>query len=217
MLIIGAKGFAKEVLEVFHQLNQLDNIAFYDDVNIECEKFLYGLFPILKNENEVKDFFNRYGNDFTIGIGNPKLRYNLMKKFIDLGGNIVSSVSNKAIIGSYEVIIGNGCNILDNAIFSNTVSIGKGCLIYYNVTVTHDCEVGDFVELSPGVTLLGSCKIGSFSQIGSNATILPKIQIGQNVIIGAGAVVTKDVPNNSVAVGSPAKVIKNLEPLQLIN
>ncbi|HLF51307.1 acetyltransferase [Flavobacterium sp.] len=215
MLIIGAKGFAKEVLEVFHQLNQLDNIAFYDDVNVDSEHFLYGLFPILKNENEVKDFFNKYGNDFTIGIGNPQLRYVLMKKFISIGGNMVSSISNKAIIGSYGVKIGNGCNVLDNAIFSNGSSVGKGCIIYYNVTLTHDCEVGDFVELSPGVTLLGSCKIGSFSQIGANATILPKIKIGQNVIIGAGAVVTKDIPDNCVAVGLPSKVIRNLEPINL--
>lgn len=215
MLIIGAKGFAKEILEVFHHSNQLDNIAFYDDMNANIGDYIYGLFPILKNENEVKDFFIKYGNDFTIGIGNPQLRYNIMKKFISIGGNIVSSISNKAIIGSYEVRIGNGSNILDNAIFSNSSSIGDGCIVYYNVTLTHDCEVGNFVELSPGVTLLGSCKIGSFSQIGSNATILPKIKIGENVIIGAGAVVTKDIPDNCVAFGSPARVIRNLLPLSL--
>ncbi|MDD5151331.1 MAG: acetyltransferase [Flavobacterium sp.] len=215
MLIIGAKGFAKEVLEVFHQLNELDNIAFYDDVNADSGDLLYGLFPILKSENEVKDFFYKYGNDFTIGIGNPQLRYILMKKFISLGGNLISCISNKAIIGSYEVKIGNGCNVLDNAIFSNSASVGKGCIIYYNVTITHDCEIGDFVELSPGATLLGSCKIGSFSKIGSNATILPKIIIGRNVTIGAGAVVTKDIPDNCVAAGIPAKIIKDLDPMKL--
>jgi sugar O-acyltransferase (sialic acid O-acetyltransferase NeuD family) len=214
MLIIGAKGFAKEVLEVFCQLNQLDKIAFYDDVNQNIGELLYDKFPILKNKKEVKYYFSEYGNDFTIGVGNPELRYKLAEKFISIGGNLVSTISNKAIIGSYDVKIGKGCNILDHAIFSNGSSIGEGCIVYYNVTLTHDCEVGHFVELSPGVTLLGSCKIGSFSQIGSNATILPKVRIGQNVIIGAGAVVTKDIPDNCVAVGSPAKVIKNLEPLK---
>lgn len=215
MVIIGNKGFAKEVLEVFHQLNELENIAFYDDVNEDIGDYLYGLFPILKNENDVKYFFSEFGNDFTIGIGNPELRYKLSERFISIGGHLTSSISNKAIIGSYEVKIGNGCNILDNAIFSNSASVGKGCIIYYNVTLTHDCEVGDFVELSPGATLLGSCKIGSFSQIGSNATILPRVKIGKNVIIGAGAVVTKDIPDNCVAFGSPAKVIRNLLPLSL--
>lgn len=215
MLILGAKGFAKEVLEVFHQLTKLENIAFYDDVNENIGDNLYGLFPILKNESEVKYFFSEYGNDFTIGIGNPELRFILAKKFISLGGNLVSIISNKAIIGSYDVKIENGCNVLDHAIFSNSVRVGRGCIVYYNVTITHDCEIGNYVELSPGVTLLGSCKIGSFSQIGAHAIILPKIKIGNNVKIGAGSVVTNDIPDNCVAVGVPAKVIKNLEPLNL--
>jgi sugar O-acyltransferase (sialic acid O-acetyltransferase NeuD family) len=213
MLIVGAKGFAKEVLEVLHQLNMIENIAFFDDVNTDIGDFLYGDFPILKNENEVESFFSLYGKEFILGIGNPESRYILSKKFTAIGGNLVSSISNKAIIGSYNVKIENGCNVLDHAIFSNNVSIGKGCVVYYNVTLTHDCEVGDFVELSPGVTLLGSCKIGSFSQIGANTTILPHIKIGQNVIIGAGSVVTKDIPDNCVAYGSPAKVARELKPL----
>jgi acetyltransferase-like isoleucine patch superfamily enzyme len=45
--------------------------------------------------------------------------------------------------------------------------------------------------------------------------VLPKINIGHNVIIGAGSIVTKDIPDNCLAVGSPAKVIKELEPLRL--
>ena len=57
MLIIGAKGFAKEVLEVLHQNNQTENIAFYDDVNHDIGDFLYNKFPILKNENQAIDFF----------------------------------------------------------------------------------------------------------------------------------------------------------------
>jgi sugar O-acyltransferase (sialic acid O-acetyltransferase NeuD family) len=213
MVIIGAKGFAKEILEVFHQLGLLNNIAFYDDVNKNCGDLLYEKFPILKNKSEVKNFFKFNGNDFTIGIGNPQLRFLLMKQFISIGGNLVSTISNKANIGSYGVNIGIGCNILDNAIFSNSSTIGKGCIVYYNVTITHDCVVGNFVELSPGVTLLGACRIGSFCQIGSNVTVLPKVKIGQNVIIGAGAIITKDVPDNCVVVGSPAKIIRKLQPL----
>jgi sugar O-acyltransferase (sialic acid O-acetyltransferase NeuD family) len=215
MLIIGAKGFAKEILEVFHQLNAMDNIAFYDDVNIDIGDFLYGRFPILKNEMEAQSYFKEYGYEFSIGIGNPKLRYDLYNKFIDLGGVINYCISPSAKIGSYDVQIGIGTNILSNATISNSVRIGKGCILYYNVIITHDCKVGDFVELSPSVVLLGNVEVGSFTQIGSNATILPKVKIGKNVIVGAGSVVTKDIPDNCIAFGIPAKVIKNLVPLKL--
>lgn len=215
MLIIGAKGFAKEVLEVFHQMNETENIAFYDDVNAGVENFLFGKFPVLKNENQAEAFFKSNGSAFTLGIGNPQLRFKLYKKFTDLGGNYTSCVSPHASIGSYDIEIGEGTNILANASISNSSTIGKGCIIYYNVIITHDCTVGDFVELSPNAILLGNVNIGSFSHIGSNATILPHINVGKNVIIGAGSVVTADIPDNCVAYGSPAKVVRELEPLTL--
>jgi sugar O-acyltransferase (sialic acid O-acetyltransferase NeuD family) len=216
MLIIGAKGFAKEVLQVFHDKGLIVKIAFYDDVNDAISGLLFNEFPILKNEDEVVQFFKTHGNEFTIGIGSPALRFKLYKKFTHLGGNFVSSISPLAQIGSYDVSIGAGSNLLSQAILSNSSRIGVGCILYYNVVITHDCVVEDFVELAPNAILLGRCRIGEFTQIGANATILPDVKIGKNVIIGAGSVVTKDIPDNSVAVGIPAKVIKNLAPLNEI-
>lgn len=213
MLIIGAKGFAKEVLTVLGQLNQLKGLAFFDDVNKDSEDFLFDTFPILKNEIMVKKFFLANKNNFTIGIGNPQLRYVLYQKFKQLGGVFTSTLSPLAEIGNYNVSIGNGSNVLSNAILSNSVKIGKGCLVYYNVIITHDCVVNDFVELSPNVVLLGNVEVGDFSQIGASTTILPKVKIGRNVIIGAGSVVTKDIPDNSLAYGVPAKVIKKFKTI----
>lgn len=215
MLIIGAKGFAKEVLEVFHQLYTLENIAFYDDVNVDIGSFLFEKFPILKSENEAKFFFETRTKEFTIGVGNPFLRYKLFQKFSNLGGIYCNSISQDSQIGSYDVEIGKGTNVLPNVVISNSVKIGMGCIVYYNVIITHDCKVGNFVELSPNAILLGRVYVGDFSHIGANATILPNVKIGKNVIIGAGAVVISDVPDNCMMAGIPAKVIKELLPLNI--
>lgn len=206
MLIIGAKGFAKEVLEICHQCEDLKNLVFYDDINIDIGTHLFNQFEILKNINEAKHYFETVDCRFTIGIGNPELREKIYKKFTEIGGVLISTVNKFAIIGSYDVQIGIGTNILSNATISNSVRIGKGCILYYNVIITHDCIIGDFVELSPNVILLGNVEVGSFTHIGSNVTILPKVKIGANVIIGAGSVVTKDIPNNAVVMGIPAKI-----------
>jgi sugar O-acyltransferase (sialic acid O-acetyltransferase NeuD family) len=214
MIIIGAKGFAKEVLEVVHQLNELDHLVFYDDVNLDIPEILYTKFPVLKSISEAQDYFNTIDNRFTIGVGNPILRKKLYDKFTALGGKFVSTISSSSSIGSYDVVIGNGSNILAGTIFSNSTIIGIGCIVYYNTIITHDCVIGDFVEISPSSTILGRVTIGSFTQIGSNATILPKINIGKNVVVGAGSVVTKDLPDNCVAVGIPAKIIKELPILE---
>lgn len=208
MIIVGAKGFAKEVLEVLHQNNQLHGLAFYDDVNQDIPDVLFGQFPVLRNESQVKAHFFKFGNAFTIGIGGPQLRKKIYDKFIKIGGELSSTISKNSDIGSYNISIKEGCNILSGAIISNSSIIGRSCIIYYNVIITHDVEVGDYVEISPGVKLLGKCVVGNFSSIGSNAVVLPNVKIGNNVIVGAGAVVSKDLPDNCVAVGVPAKIIK---------
>jgi len=215
MLIVGAKGFAIELLEVLDNTNQLKNLAFYDDLNPEM-KMVFNRFCVLKNENEVEKHFKLFGSDFLLGIGNPFLRNKMYKKFKDLGGNLVTCISPFARIGKYNVKIGLGTNILDNSIISNNVQIGIGCIIYYHAVVTHDCKINDFVEISPSVNILGRCQIESYTHIGANATILPDIAIGRNVKIGAGSVVIHNIPDNSVVVGVPGKVIKIVEPVKEI-
>ena len=213
MIIVGAKGFAKEVLEVLHQNKQIENLAFFDDVNIDIGDFLYDKFKILKSETEVKNHFRTYEKSFTIGIGNPVLRYNLYLKFKSLGGTFVSTISPKAEIGFFGNQIDNGVNIMTNTVLTTDIKIGKGVLINLSCTIGHDCIIEEFTELCPDVNISGNCKIGAFTFIGTNATILPNIKIGNNVIVGAGSVVTKDLPDNCVAIGIPAKVIKENQPL----
>jgi sugar O-acyltransferase (sialic acid O-acetyltransferase NeuD family) len=210
MIIIGAKGFAKEVLEVLHQINQIDNLAFYDDISDGLPDLLFNRFPVLRTEESVKDFISKYGNSFALGIGNPLFRKKLSDKFIALGGKFKSTISSKAIIGSYGNIIECGCNIMSGTVITSDVRIGKGCLINLNCTVGHDTIIGEFVEISPGVNISGNCKIDSYTMIGTNATLLPKVMIGSNVIVAAGSVVTKDVPDNCMVAGVPAVIKKEL-------
>lgn len=207
MLIIGAKGFAKEILQSL-QGNNIEQLAFYDDVNKDAPEKLYDQYPVLHNRKQAEKYFNDVDQHFTLGIGNSLLRYKLYKEFSELGGIVKSTISNTSNIGIHTTIK-KGCNILAGVHISNGAYIGRGALIYYNVIITHDVEIGDFVELSPGCKLLGRVRIKDRVQVGSGAIILPGLTIGENAIIGAGAVVTKNVETNAVVVGNPAKRISN--------
>lgn len=206
MLIIGAGGFAKELLEVFHRNGSLNDLAFYDDINVSNENLLG--FPVLKDLVAARSYFSKTDNRFCLGVGNPKIRAAFKEKFQEIGGVLSSVVSEEADLGSYNVNIGIGCIILGHALISNSVSVGTAGLIYYKTVLAHDVHVEDFVELSPGATLLGGCKVGAYTHVGANATILPKVFVGSNVVVGAGAVVNKDVPDNCTVVGVPARIIK---------
>lgn len=215
MLIVGAKGFAKEVLEIVYR-NNLSKIGggnrvfLYDDITPNFPDMLYEIFEVLKTEDEVRALFKTENKHFTIGIGNPKLREKLYQKFKQLGGEFTQSISSNAEIGSFGVKIGEGCNILGGVRVSNDVTIGKGTMIYYNSVITHDVVIGDFVEISPRATLLGRCKIGDKTHIGAGGVIFPDVEIGSHCIIGAGAVVRENVPDGVMVAGVPAMIKKRL-------
>lgn len=215
MLVVGAGGFAKEVAEIIFQNKETDNLVFFDDVNKDKPKSLFGVFPILSSFEEAASYLNNVDSRFTIGVGNPVVRYKLYRKFASIGGEFISTISPMAMISHYDVQIGLGSNVLPHSIFSSSSKIGKGCIVYYNATVTHDCVIGDFVQLSPNTVFLGRCSVGSFSQIGANATILPDVTIGKNVIVGAGCLVNKDVPDDCVVVGVPFRIIRELPQIQV--
>lgn len=211
MIIIGARGFAKEILEICHQNEDLNDLVFYDDVTPDIEPKLYNKFQIIRTLDQAKVYFETIDKRFTIGIGNPALRKMLYEKFSKIGGVLTSTISKNTIIGNYGVVIKEGSNIMTNVVLTNDIQIGVGVIVNQITSIGHDVEIGDFTEICPNVSISGNCKIGMNVFIGTGAVILPKIEIGDNVIIGAGAIVSKNLPDNCVAVGIPAKIIKYLE------
>ena len=113
--------------------------------------------------------------------------------------------------------------------------IGKGCYIYtslrnFDKIYTDMIKIGNNVTITKGVILLchdmaknyihkkkhnnetvGKIKIGNNCFIGINSIILPGVKIGNNVIIGAGSIVTKNIPDNVVIAGNPAKIVKGVK------
>ncbi|AGN16972.1 MAG: sugar O-acetyltransferase [Methanobrevibacter boviskoreani] len=170
----------------------------YDDVEIA---------NIKENAMKQTDIYNRIPAEDTEAqqkqlkkmLGSIGDKVEIMRPFqCDNGKNI--TIGNN-FTGNYNLVI------LD----CNKVTIGDNVMIGPNTLIT---SVGH--PISPkgrrehlGVT--DPVTIGNDVWIGGNVTILPGVTIGDNVVIGAGAVVTKDIPDNSLAVGVPARVIKEIE------
>ncbi|MBD5311904.1 MAG: sugar O-acetyltransferase [Bacteroides sp.] len=142
------------------------------------------------------------------------------------------SEKKKAIL--HELLGGHGESFRINQPFrcdyGSNIFIGENFFANFNLTVLDEAEVriGDNVFIGPNVSIYTACHpldaetrnkvvewaepvtIGNSVWIGGSATILPGVTIGDNVVIGAGSVVTKDIPDNVVVGGNPARIIKKL-------
>ncbi|HWV49805.1 MAG TPA: DapH/DapD/GlmU-related protein [Microbacterium sp.] len=103
-----------------------------------------------------------------------------------------------------RIFINAGCKFQDQG----GIIIGDDCLIGHNTvlaTLNHDLDPARRADLRPAPIV-----IGRNVWIGANVTVLPGVTIGDNAVVAAASVVTKDVPENTVVVGSPARVVRTI-------
>jgi len=204
MIIAGAGGHARELLGILSEMGQVEDVFFFDDVAANPKAPLWNRFPVLRNTTDASRVFQKDPR-FIIGVGNPASRKAIYTKLVSCGGSPFSVISPHASIGEFNVRLGEGLNILTQAIITQDVSIDTGTLVHMQATVHHDCVIGKFCELSPGCHILGRASLGDLVSIGAGAVVLPGIHIGEGAVIGAGAVVTKNVEAGSRMKGVPAR------------
>lgn len=113
--------------------------------------------------------------------------------------------TRKVVIGN-NVEIGS-CTCIDRGQNRDTV-IGEGTKFDNLVHVAHDCIIGKHVGIAAGAIFGGSVEVGDYTFIGLNVTVKPGVKIGKRCLIGMGSVVLKDVPDDVVVVGNPARVLR---------
>lgn len=182
----------------------------------EKEKMLSGMVysaiddQLLKELNEVKEIIHEYN---ALKPSQTLRRFQILK---DLLGHVADDeiIVNQPFYCDYgkQIRVGKrffanfNLTVLDEA----RVTIGDDCFIGPNVSIYTACHSTDPVERNTRREWAEPVTIGDNVWIGGSVTILPGVTIGSNVTIGAGSVVTRDIPDNVVAVGNPCKVIKKI-------
>ncbi len=105
--------------------------------------------------------------------------------------------------------LGRGVYINAGCTLGGAAALGDFTFINRSASIGHHTSLEEFVSIGPGAVLAGHVTVGRGTMIGAGAVVLPRIVIGDNSVIGAGAVVTGAVPSNCMAVGNPAKILKN--------
>ena len=196
MILYGASGHAKVVIDCIFA-NKVDIKGIFDDN------------PDLVLLNDIK-VIGVYQHDhlpnekIIISIGDNLTRKEVSQKVKHTFGK---AIHPSAIISEFAQI-DDGTVIFHRSIVQSGCSVGKHCILNTMSSIDHDCVLEDFVHISPNAVLCGKVKVGEGTLIGAGASVIPGIHIGKWCVIGAGAAIIDDVPDNTVVVGVPGRIVK---------
>lgn len=214
---------ALEIIKLIKNSKKITNSRTY--ISGELNKINFGKLKFIGNESfgviiddlqPTKELLKKY-SDFIKSYYTEILNRNSAIPLADLSK--YSARIEPGVIIRDMVEIGNNAVVMMGAVLNIGAVIGEETMIDMNVVVGGRAEVGKKCHIGAGTVLAGVIEPPSATPviiednvlIGANAVVLEGVKVGKNSVIAAGAVVTKDVPENSVAAGIPAKIIKKID------
>lgn len=211
LALYGAGGLGREMLVLAKIINKKetkwDQIVFIDDNkhNRKLESIDVLSFEELVEQSKQDE------TEAIVAIGEPSIKEKLSKKIMDNGIQLGTLIHPDVYIPE-NTTVGKGTIICQGSYISCNVSIGENVLIQPLASIGHDCIIGNNSVISTFVTLAGACQVGNSTYIGMSVPVKEKTIIGNGAIVGMGSAVFRDIDDNVIALGNPARAMKkNIE------
>lgn len=173
--------------------------------NMDCEvRLLEGVTAIGPSELTAE----MLALSFLAPFFRPANRQKVVREAFAAGFRAGYSLLDPTVPQCGSLVHGPGLYVNAGCTLGAASEFGEWVLINRGASIGHHARVGDFVSIGPGAVVSGSVGLGRGSVVGAGAVVLPELSIGNNSVIGAGSVVTKDVPDNCLVLGVPAKVTR---------
>ena len=207
LIFIGAAN--PETIRMIAAIRRVDPefraLGFLDNDPVKHGTDFHG-YPVFGGSERVSELAAQGAKFVNLITGSTVARYEITRDAIAHGA-VLSNFIHPSVDLTMTAL-GVGLYIQESVVLQAEVEVGDNASIHIGTMVGHESRIGHSAFVAHAVSISGSCEIGDGTFIGTNATILPRTRIGKWSIIGAGSVVTKDIPDYSVAVGNPARVIR---------
>jgi sugar O-acyltransferase (sialic acid O-acetyltransferase NeuD family) len=207
VLILGAGGHGRVVLDILHQMGTCEPVGFLDNNTDILGRRVDGV-PVLGPIDELQKLAAQSGCDGVIvAIGDNGVRRGLARQVDSAGIELINAIHPSATI-AHNATIGRNVVIAAGAVVCAHCQIGASVILNTGCIIDYQTMIGEGSHVCPGVRIAGRAKVESGVFIGIGATIIPKITLGCESIVGAGSVVIEDVPPMATVVGVPARRVK---------
>jgi acetyltransferase EpsM len=203
LLILGTTQYALVFADAFSDLPQFQVTGFVENLDRQRCGQKHGELPV----HWVDDIAPLRDTNAVICCLSTTRRDRYVQQVKQLGFTFATLIHSTTTV-SKKSTIAEGTSLNIGCIIAGFTRIGRYVQINRCVTIGHHTDIQDYVTVQPGANIAGNCHIGTQTYIGIGATVVDGIKIGAHSVIGAGSVVTKDVPDNVLVVGVPAKVVK---------
>jgi sugar O-acyltransferase (sialic acid O-acetyltransferase NeuD family) len=205
LAIIGAGGHGKVIADCAHAMQEFKDIVFLDDNFPNKTENLD--WPVIDKSSQWSSYLDQY--EFVIAIGDNVGRLKLYNQLAFAGAKLPNIIHPCAVISSFSTM-GSGNVVFANAVINPEAVIANACIINTAATIDHDCQLSNAVHISPGAHLAGNVIVHQCVWFGIGSCSLQNIIIEENCQIGAGATVVKSTEANGLYLGTPAKLVKEI-------
>ena len=206
LIIWGAGGYGKVVLDVARAMGEFAEIVFLDDA-VEKQGTLFCGCRIVGAAEQLPLLAERGYQWFVAAIGENRTRARCYRHAVAQGLTGATLKHPSATI-SLSARIARGTVIMPRAVVNADARLGENVIVNTGAVLEHDCVIGDHAHVSPGAVAGGETRIGAYAQLGLAAVTLPGAEIGDGAVVGAGAVVLDSIPPGATAVGVPARILQ---------
>ena len=210
IVIIGLNTFTKTVIDILELINKYHITGIINVNETTNLKTFNTKYPVFDSLDDLWVLEKKGGiKHVIISVLDGHQRKDISERIKKSSPwlTFINAVHPAAVLAKHSVL-GKGAIIGARAVLNSDCQLGDFCIVQDKASIGHDCHIGSFVTLKTNVTLGGQVAVGNYSTIQSGVNIINNIVLGTNCFIKENTLVLKNIPEDSMAEGIPAKIIK---------